>query len=493
MGESWTFGQKLASGFAFAGLMLLLVSFFGYQTTEHLIENDRLVTHSTSVREGIARILSTLVDAETGQRGYLITGKDEFLEPYQRALGEIDKNFKELKELTEDNPVQQRHLERARPIIDARLDALLRAIDARRADGFEAAQAAILDGTGKRLMDELRVVSADMEREELTLLERRHREAEKSAQTARDVILWGTLVGAGFIALVGYWISSSLRVQIGSAVRHIQTSSSELQAAANQQVTGAKEQATAMAEITTTISELLTTAKQIAESARRVSTIAEDAAKTAGGGTQLVGRTTESIQSIQRQVDLIVSHMLELGRKSQQIGGILELINELAEQTNILAINATIEAAGAGESGKRFSVVAEEIRRLADRVGASTKEIRQLVDDIRAAVNKTVMTTEGGNKAVEAGARQFADVAASFAQIVSMVSTTTEAAREIELSTKQQSTAVEQVNVAIANVAQASRESEASSAQTLQTASELASLSRELLKVVQSEARGSSR
>ena len=70
--------------------------------------------------------------------------------------------------------------------------------------------------------------------------------------------------------------------------------------------------------------------------------------------------------------------MLDLGRKSQQIGGVLEIINELSEQTNILSINASIEAAGAGENGKRFAVVADEIRKLAERVGGSTKEIRGL-------------------------------------------------------------------------------------------------------------------
>ena len=111
-----------------------------------------------------------------------------------------------------------------------------------------------------------------------------------------------------------------------------------------------------------------------------------------------------------------MNHMLELGRKSQQIGGILEIINELAEQTNILAINATIEAAGAGEAGRRFAVVAEEIRKLADRVAGSTKDIRTLIDEVRSAANTTVMATEGGSKSVEAGARQFTEVAAAFAQ-----------------------------------------------------------------------------
>jgi methyl-accepting chemotaxis protein len=104
---------------------------------------------------------------------------------------------------------------------------------------------------------------------------------------------------------------------------------------------------------------------------------------------------------------------------------------------------------------------------------------------VRSAVNTTVMTTETGSKAVETGAKQFAEVAASFKQIAGLVGTTTEASKEIELSTKQQTTAVEQVNVAITNVAQASKETEASTGQTLQTASQLSALSRELLRLVQ--------
>jgi methyl-accepting chemotaxis protein len=129
--------------------------------------------------------------------------------------------------------------------------------------------------------------------------------------------------------------------------------------------------------------------------------------------------------------------------------------------------------------------VADEIRKLADRVGGSTKEIRILIDDVRSAVNTTVMATETGSKAVDAGSRQFADVAVAFKQIASLVSTTTDASREIELSTKQQTTAVEQVNVAIANVAQASQETEASASQTLQAVSQLTALSRDLSRIIQ--------
>jgi methyl-accepting chemotaxis protein len=280
-------------------------------------------------------------------------------------------------------------------------------------------------------------------------------------------------------------ITRSLTSQIGSAVQHVQSSSTELQTAANQQASGAKESATAMNEIATTISELLATSRQIAESAQHVAHIAQETGAAARTGDQTVEKTQEAIGSIRAQVDVIVGHMLDLGKKSQQIGSVLDIINELAEQTNILSINATIEAAGAGEAGKRFAVVGDEIRKLADRVAGSTKEIRGLIEEVRSAVNTTVMATEGGSKAVDAGLRHFAEVTGALRQITGLVTTTTDAAREIELSTKQQTTAVEQVNAAITGAAQATRETEASSTQTLQTATQLASLSRELSRIIQ--------
>ena len=488
MAWSWTFGSRLAAGFVLSAATLLAVAAIGHGATQTLIQNDRAVDHTVQVRRELAELLLDFVNLETGYRGFALAGNDSFLAPYEQATHDTSRQFASVRALIADNPAQQRRLAELDKLGQDKMDHGKSVIDARRAGGLDAAVKLITNGRGKQLMDAVRRGVAEMDREEQTLLERRRAESEASAERAGAAIFWGSVFGTFFVALVGLLISRNLTRQIGSAVRHVQSSSTELQAAANQQATGSKEQSTAMTEVTTTISELLASAKQIAESSRRVASIAEDTVTAAKSGDQIVRRTNESIATIQRQVDLIVSNMLDLGKKSQQIGGILELINELAEQTNILAINATIEAAGAGEAGRRFGVVAEEIRRLADRVGGSTKEIRQLIDDIRSAVNKTVMATEGGNKAVDAGARQFSEVASTFAQIAGMVVTATEAAREIELSTKQQSTAVEQVNVAVASVAQATRETEASSSQTLQTASELASLSRELLKIVQSEA-----
>jgi methyl-accepting chemotaxis protein len=483
-----TFGRRIAIGFAISTILLIVIGGLAYLSIVSLETTSVEVEHTHTVINRISSVLSALQDAETGQRGFIITGNDSFLEPYLTSVDDVDDRVAELRSLTSDNPNQQRRLDTLEPLIAAKLDEMSRALDLRTSGGFEAAQARINEGTGKQYMDDIRAVLADMEQEENALLIRRAADVDAASSSGKSIIIWGTVISLVFVIAAGFYITRSLSRQITSAVQHIQSSSSELQAAATQQLSGAKEYSVAMSEITTTISELVATSRQIAESSQRVTEVAEqtDAAARAGEGT--VRTASDSIVSIRQQVDLIVNHMLELGKKSQQIGSILDIVSELAEQTNILSINASIEAAGAGEAGKRFAVVADEIRKLADRVTGATKDIRVLIDDVRSAVNTTVMATETGSKAVDAGSRQFVGVTSAFTQIATLVTTTTEIAREIELSTKQQSTAVAQVNLVITDAAQASKENEISTGEVLKTASALADLSRKLLRLVQSKA-----
>ena len=483
----WTFGKKIGFGFAVSFALLAGIGLVAYRSIDTLTQTSEWVAHTHLVLEHVAGILTALDDLETGERGFIVTGDPVYLEPYHSGSSVVGSLVKEARELTRDNPNQQKRIDALEPLVAARLANASQHVELRRSAGFEAAEKSLANGDGTRVMDDIRRVLAQMEGEEHTLLKQRADEAEVAANSGRTTITWGSLACLLFVAAAGTYLTRSLSGQITQSVQHIQTSSTELQAAANQQLTGAKESATSMTEITTTISELLATSRQIAESSQRVSQIAEQTLTASRSGEGTVDLARESIAAIRRQVDLVVGHMLELGKKSQQIGAVLDIVAELAEQTNILAINASIEAAGASESGRRFGVVADEIRKLADRVSGSTKEIRTLIDDVRSAVNTTVMATETGSKAVDAGTRQFGDVAAAFKQIAGSVTVTTEASREIGLSTRQQATAVEQVNLAVANVAQATRESEVSSAQTLQTISQLASLSKELLRMVQAQ------
>lgn len=487
-GSAWTVGRKVALGFGLSFALLVLVAGIAYRSITALIENDAQVAHTHAAIEKIATVMSLMKDAETGQRGYVIAGDPAFLGPYEQALGALPAAVDDLRRLVSDNPEQLSRLSQMDAVIQTKTSELKRVIDDRRSKGFEAAQAVIVAGEGKRQMDEIRRIAGAMEAEERTLLIRRNETAEAGARFATIAVGITTLLALLLVAIAGTGIARQLGNQLGAFVSRIRSSSSELQAAATQQASGSREQLSATTQVAATIRELLATSRQITDSSQRVARIAEETASGARTGLDTVGNAREAIDAIHRQMDVVVGHMLSLGKKSQEAGGILDLVNELAEQTHILAINATIEAAGAGESGRRFAVVADEIRKLADRVGGSTKEIRGIVEDMRAAVNTTVMATESSVKAVDAGTARFADVSTSFQRIAGLVGTTTEAAREIELSTKQQATAVEQVSSAIGNVAQATRESDASAKQTLQAASELTELSRGLLRLVDTAA-----
>jgi CHASE3 domain sensor protein len=483
--RSWTFGKKIAAGFAISSILLITIGIVAYLSISSLITMSYSVAHTHKIMEEISNVLSAFKDAETGQRGYIITANESYLEPYNNALESAPKLMKELRELTADSPEEVKHLDKVELLATEKFAELKRTIDLRRSGMQEQAVKLIMSDVGKKYMDGIRHEFEQMEYNANELLKQRAKEAESTVAQAKSTIIFGTLICLLFVSCAGYFITHSLSGQIGSAVGRVQSSSAELQTAALQQASGAKEHATAMGEISTTINELVATSRQIAESAQRVAQIAEQTAGVAQTGDSKVEKGQESISDIRQQVDLVVTHMLDLGKKSQEIAAVLDIVSELAEQTNILAINATIEAIGAGDAGKRFAVVADEIRKLADRVANSTKEIRNQIEGVRGAVNTTVMATESSAKAVDAGVRQFLEVAQAFKQIASQVETTKDAAREIELSTKQQATAAEQVRVAVSNVSETTKETETSSSQTLQTASELAGLSTELKNLVQ--------
>jgi methyl-accepting chemotaxis protein len=484
MNRSWTFGRKVGAGFALmVALVLAIASLATFALQRAVAAKDRVI--AVNVPNLIdAQRLRTAVEKKGGAaRGFLLTKDESYLTQMQAARADFLAAANRIGAAV-DTDESRRQLDKIREEEVGHQAALERVIALRRSDTTS-------DPAGKLFDEQVspKRGALDTEAEAFIARERSLLEAgrlgatEIAAVSTRLVLALGAL-SIALAILVALVLTRTLGRQIGGAVAQVQTSSAELQAAANQQATASREQATAMAEISTTISELLATSRQIAASAQRVAQIAGETATGARGGASTVERANESIAAIRRQVDVIVGHMLDLGKKSQQIGSVLDIVSELAEQTNILAINASIEAAGAGDAGRRFGVVADEIRKLADRVAGSTKEIRGLIEHVRGAVNTTVMATEGGSKAVDLGAKQFVDVASSFGRIAGLVGTTTDAAREIELSTKQQATAVEQVNIAIGNVAQASRETEASASQSLDAAQQLGHLAQELLRVV---------
>ncbi|MEV4516952.1 methyl-accepting chemotaxis protein [Dactylosporangium sp. NPDC049525] len=485
MKRQWTFGRKLAAGFAVVVLLTLVTGGVTVGALDTVVSGkDHVIDIGVQGLVEAQQLRVAVEEKSSASRGFLLTGDDKFRAEIVAARAEFSRAVQQLRDVADSQrerdllnlavQAEQGHQNALEEVLTLRQDSTVTA--QRIADAFED------DVVPQReaLNQHIDALAALLRQD---LMDQRDA-ASNTAQVATVVVIVIAVVALALGIGIAILLTRALGRQVAGAVGHIQSSSAQLEAAASQQATGAREQATAMSEINTTIEELLITSRQISEGSQRVAKIAEETAVAAHSGDATIEQARESITAIRRQVDLIVQHMLELGQRSQQIGGVVDLVSELAEQTNILAINATIEASGAGEWGRRFAVVADEIRKLADRTAGSAKEIRALIDDVRGAVNTTVMATETGAKAVDAGTRQFGAVTASFQQIADLVATTTESAREIELSTKQQTTAVEQVNVAVTDTARVTQESESSAVQTRQTATHLAGLSNELLRLV---------
>ncbi len=281
--------------------------------------------------------------------------------------------------------------------------------------------------------------------------------------------------------------SNRMVISVKEAIQQLSTSANELMAISAQQASGSAEQATAVQQATTTSEEIAATAKQVSDNAGRVESLAENAAASSSDGQEAVTAAVDGMSHLKGQVQSIAEAMLELGENSQKIGGIIDIIDEISDQTNLLSLNAAIEAAGAGEAGKRFSIVANEVRRLADRTADATNQVKALIVQIQEATNSTIMLTEEGSKGVDAASDLVANISEALEKITAAVTETTNAASEIKLMTQQQTTASEQMTETIVEVRDVAVQVATSSQETTQSISELTSLAERLQDLVEED------
>jgi methyl-accepting chemotaxis protein len=273
--------------------------------------------------------------------------------------------------------------------------------------------------------------------------------------------------------------------QTQESSRLLAQSSADILSATEQQASGAAEQAASISQTTATMEELAATYRQIADNADSVVKMAEATMGSAESGQQAVANTMQALDQIKARAQSSANKILALGERSQQIGQVLAIINNIADQTKILALNAAIEAARAGEAGKGFSVVAIEIRKLAESVVDSTGEISTIMTEIQKAANDLVISTEQELKQVTEGVELGAVTSDSLEQILDMIEQTTASAKEISVATQQQRTATEQVVKAMKEVAQVAQQTAVGSKQVATSAEGLAGIARDSAQVGQ--------
>jgi len=237
----------------------------------------------------------------------------------------------------------------------------------------------------------------------------------------------------------------SLVERIGFGVEKLVKATDELREVAGEQATAAAEQASAAQEAGVTSEEVKTSSGQIADRASSVSEMAEETLGVTTKGAGTASETVEEIRKVEERVGVIADKMLELGENIQNIGKIADTIEEISQNNQLLAINAAIEAVGAGSEGERFGVVAGEIRNLANFTAQSAEQVRLQVGQIRKTAAESVIYTEEGTKSASDALRKVQLVASTFATLEDIARKTSQNAREINMSTRQQATATSQM------------------------------------------------
>ena len=267
-------------------------------------------------------------------------------------------------------------------------------------------------------------------------------------------------------------LESQRGVSVGVAVE-IRGMAQELTSTSKEQAGGSSEQAAAMGEIVATMEELSRAASQIASNSAQVSQLSVSALQAAEAGREAVEETIAGLDRIRGEVRTVAEKNLTLGQKTQAIGEIIEVISEIADRTHLLALNAAIESAAAGEYGRRFSVVASQVKELASESKSAAHQVRAAVGEIQRAASSTVLAAEKSETDVKVGAGLGRGAGDAISTIVETVHEAAAAAREMLLATQQQQSASEQVVSTVRQIEKVTRQSAEGSRQISQTVGHL--------------------
>jgi methyl-accepting chemotaxis protein len=247
---------------------------------------------------------------------------------------------------------------------------------------------------------------------------------------------------------------AALAEQIQDSSIEVASAADEVNGIASELASGSSEQAASVVEITAAMEELARTAAQIADSATLQTALAERAEASGDDGSAAVDEAVFGVEEVQKRISGIAARADALGTRSKEIYRVLDLITEIADETHILSLNAAIEGAAAGVEGRRFAVVAEEVRRLAHRSQESVDSVRGLLDEFASSIRATIVATEEGSKEATRVLERAVSASAAISALRAAAGDTARVARQISLATQQQNAASDEVVLTLREVSQ---------------------------------------
>jgi methyl-accepting chemotaxis protein len=298
----------------------------------------------------------------------------------------------------------------------------------------------------------------------------------------------------GFIAIAGgltmsWVVPRRVGRTLNEAATGISSSAAELMAVASQVAASAAQTAASTNETTVTVEEVKQTAMLAHEKASEAAESAQGAVHIAESGRMLVDETISGIERMQAEMDVVFQTITRLSEQTQAAGDIISSVNDLAEQSNLLSVNASIEAAKAGEYGRGFTVVAQEVKSLAEQSKQAVAQVRTMLSEIQRASQTAVQAAAHGRQAVESGRQQSIDAGDVMQNLAGGAGENAQSAVQISASSQQQLAGMEQIAQAIASINEAGNQSVAGTRQVEQEVKHLRDLAVRLVNLVHVEAK----
>jgi methyl-accepting chemotaxis protein len=409
MMRNMTMGRKIAAGFGGALFAMSVMSLVAYRSTAIFIDTSAWVTHTHAALEALSDLTAQLAEIEAGGRGFVVTGDEQFLEPYRSALRRTGEAQRKLTELTRDNPEQQQRLDRLRPLIEEKLEWVASTNEMRRTQGADAAWRRVATGNGKELRDQMVDVIDDMRRVETELLKRRSADAASLADWTLRVAIWGTLAAALIVGLIGYAIVRGISGSVQTLISGIERIGVDATAEAIP-VTSTDEIGT----LTRAFNDMTTRLRDTIVSAAAERTARERVEQLLAGARDAVHRlstaTTEILAGTTQQAAGAEQQAAALAETGTIVDQVTQTATQAAEQARGVgeAVQRTVEIGDVGrraveESARAMETVKEQVEATAETI-VSLAEQAQSIGEIIASVTDLAEQTNllALNAAIEA-------------------------------------------------------------------------------------------